>query len=129
MVEDIPVIELVAPMPGFPAHQHFTLVRLDDDGVLSALQCLEDPELRFLVVPPQPFFPDYAPEIDDATAETLGIASAEEVLVLLVVNPGDGIASATANLLAPVLVNTATRRGGQVILDEDLPVRAPLLTA
>ena len=100
-----------------------------DNSPLSLLRSLDEPEIQFVVAPPAVFFPDYAPEIDDATAETLGIASAEEVLVLLVVNPGDGIASATANLLAPVLVNTATRRGGQVILDEDLPVRAPLLTA
>jgi flagellar assembly factor FliW len=49
--------------------------------------------------------------------------------VLVVVNPGDSAAAATANLLAPVLVNTVSRQGGQVVLTDDLPVRAPLITA
>ena len=129
MVEDIPVIDMVTPMPGFPDHQRFALVQLDDAGVLCSLQSVEDPELRFLVVPPSAFFPDYAPVIDDATVATLGIESAEDAMVLLVVNPGGESGDATANLLAPVVVNLATRQGGQVVLDEDLPIRAPLLAA
>ena len=129
VVEDIPVIEMVAPMPGFPDHQRFALVQLDETGVLCSLQSVDDPDLRFLVVPPAAFFPDYAPVIDDATVATLGISSPDEAMVLLVVNPGDAVGSATANLLAPVVVNLATRQGGQVVLDEDLPIRAPLLAA
>ena len=129
VVEDVPVIEMVAPMPGFPDHQRFALVQLDEAGLLCALQSVEDPQLRFLVVPPAVFFPDYSPVIDDATVATLGIASADDAMVLLVVNPGSDAAGATANLLAPVVVNLATRQGGQVVLDEDLPIRAPLLAA
>lgn len=129
MVEDIPVIEMVAPMPGFPEHQRFALVQLDEAGVLCSLQSVEDPDLRFLVVPPGVFFPDYAPVIDDATVAALGISSPEDAMVLLVVNPGDDAGAATANLLAPVVVNLATRQGGQVVLDDDLPIRAPLLAA
>jgi flagellar assembly factor FliW len=129
LIEEIPVIDMVAPMPGFPEHQRFALVQLDEAGVLCSLQSVEDPELRFLVVPPSAFFPDYAPVIDDATVSTLGIESADDAIVLLVVNPGDDTGAATANLLAPVVVNLATRQGGQVVLDEDLPIRAPLLAA
>lgn len=127
--EDVPVIDLVAPLPGFPGHDRFALVRLDEDGVLCALQSVEDPQLRFLVVTPHLFFPDYSPVLDDATVAALEITSTEDVMVLLVVNPGEGLSSATANLLAPVVVNSATRRGGQVVLAEELPVRAPLLSA
>ena len=129
VVEDIPVIEMVAPMPGFPDHQHFALVQLDDAGVLCSLQSVEDPALRFLVVPPAAFFPDYSPVIDDATVAALGIESADDAIVLVVVNPGDQAGAATANLLAPVVVNPSTRQGGQVVLDEDLPIRAPLVAA
>ena len=129
VVEDIPVIEMVAPMPGFPDHQRFALVQLDESGVLCSLQSIDDPELRFLVVPPGAFFPDYSPVIDDATVATLGIEAATDALLLLVVNPGDSAGAATANLLAPVVVNLATRRGGQVVLAEELPIRAPLLAA
>lgn len=127
VVEEIPVIEMVEAMPGFPDRTRFALVRLDEDGVLCSLKCVEDPELRFLVVPPNVFFSDYAPEIDDATVSALAIERAEDVLVLVVVNPGDEASAATANLLAPVVVNTVSRQAAQVVLSEDLPVRAPLV--
>lgn len=127
VVEEIPVIELVEAMPGFPDRTRFALVRLDEDGVLCSLKSVEDPDLRFLVVPPTVFFPDYAPEIDDATVSALQIERAEDVLVLVVVNPGDQASNATANLLAPVVVNTVSRQATQVVLGEDLPVRAPLV--
>lgn len=127
VVEEIPVIELVEPMPGFPGRTHFALVRLDEDGVLCSLKSVDDPDLRFLVVPPTVFFPDYAPELDEATVAALKIERAEDVLVLTVVNPGDQAANATANLLAPVVVNTVSRQATQVVLAEDLPVRAPLV--
>ena len=39
-------------------------------------------------------------------------------------------ADATANLMAPVLVNHRTRQAGQYVLaDVDLPIRAPLSAA
>ncbi len=126
VIEEIPVIEMVEPMPGFPDLTRFALVRLDAEGLLCSLRSVEDPDLRFLVVPPHLFFPDYAPEISDETVAALGIESAEEVLTLVVVNPGDG-GGATANLLAPVIINTRTRHAGQVVLDEEQPVRAPLM--
>lgn len=125
---DIPAIELVHPLPGFPDQRRFALVQLDDDGVLCQLRSLEDPSLRFLVMSPVPFFPDYAPEVSDEVVEDLQISSAEDVIVLLVLNAGDSLDTTTANLMAPVVVNTATMRASQVILDDpSLPLAAPLV--
>ncbi|MBO9521596.1 MAG: flagellar assembly protein FliW [Nocardioidaceae bacterium] len=125
---DLGGLDFVQPMPGFPDCRSFALVRLDDDGVLCELRSLERPEVRFLVVPPAPFFPDYAPEVSDEVVAELEIGSADDVVVLLVLNAGGSLEDTTANLLAPVLVNTATRRAGQVILeDATLPLAAPLL--
>jgi len=127
-VTDLPVLELVSPMPGFPDCRRFTLVRLDEAGLLCSLTSLEEPGLRFLVVPPAQFFPDYAPEIDDDVALELGIESAEDALLLVVLNAGASLATTTANLAAPVLVNPATRRARQIVLDQPgVPVAAPLV--
>jgi flagellar assembly factor FliW len=124
---DLPVIEMVRPMPGFPDRRRFALVRLDAAGDLCSMTSLDDPALRFLVVPPARFFPDYAPEVADDVLADLEIESAEDVLLLVVLNAGTSLASTTANLAAPVLVNPATRRGGQIVLDRpDLPIAAPL---
>lgn len=124
---EIPVIEMVRPLPGFADHDRFALVQLDDAGILCDLRSLDDPAVRFLVVPPWSFFPDYAPEIDDETVEALRVTSPDEVLVLLVLNAGESLSTTTANLLAPVVVNTTTRRACQVILEaQDLPLQAVL---
>ncbi|HWJ11034.1 MAG TPA: flagellar assembly protein FliW [Nocardioides sp.] len=127
---DIPVIELAHPMPGFPDDARFALVRLDEDGVLHGFRSLDSEDLQFVVVPPAPFFPDYAPEIGDDVVAELGISpdAAEGVLVLLVVRAGASLADTTVNLRAPLVVNPATRRASQVILeDADLPLAAPLV--
>jgi flagellar assembly factor FliW len=125
---EVPAIELVHPLPGFPEQRRFALVQLDDDGVLCQLRSLDDPSLRFLVMSPLPFFPDYAPEVGDDVVEELQIGSADDVIVLLVLNAGESLDSTTANLMAPVVVNTATMRAVQVILDDPaLPLAAPLV--
>jgi flagellar assembly factor FliW len=127
---DVPVLEMVQPMAGFPDRRRFALSRLDESGTVCDLYCVDDPQLRFVVVPPAPFFADYTPEIDDSITAELGVESEDDLLALLVVTLGDTPESATANLLAPVLVNHRTRRAGQFLLDDlDLPLRAPLAPA
>jgi flagellar assembly factor FliW len=124
---ELPVLEMVQPLAGFPDRRHFALARLDETGLVCDLRSLEDPELRFVVVPPSAFFTDYDPAIDDSVAEELGVESDDDLLALLVVTLGVTPDSATANLAAPVLVNHRTRRAGQYLLaDADLSMRAPL---
>ncbi len=127
--EDLPVLEMVRPMVGFPDQRRFALARLDGEGVICDLRCL-DGELSFVVVPPAMFFDDYAPEVDDGLVAELGARGEEDLLVLAVVTLGDQPGDATANLMAPVVVNHRTRRAAQVVLDDvTLPLRAPLTPA
>lgn len=127
-VHDLPVIELVHPMPGFPEDLRFELVHLDEDGVLGALRSLDHDGLQFLVVPAAQFYPTYEPVVSDDTVADLGITAVEDVLVLLVVHAGADLASTTVNLRAPLLVNTTTLKAAQVILDDAaLAVAAPLV--
>jgi flagellar assembly factor FliW len=126
----LPVIEFVAPMPGFPTDVRFMLVRVDDSGLLYALTSLDSPGLRFLVVPPIPFFMTYAPEIDDETLTALATADPANLLVLLVVTTGSAAGEATANLMAPIVLDQESRRAVQFVMaGTDQPVRAPLMAA
>ena len=119
----LPTIDLAVPMPGFPRHRQFVLVRLNDDGLLYAFTSIEDPELRFLVAPPEPFFPDYAPEIDDEVFAALNTKDPDRLLLLVVITAG--VNETTANLLAPIVVDRDSRRAMQVILNgSGMPVRA-----
>jgi flagellar assembly factor FliW len=127
---DLPVIELVDAMPGLPAMAQCVLVQLDDTGALYRLQSVLDPDLRLLVAASPVFFADYAPEIDDETASKIGLEDAADALVLLVVTVGGSAAESTANLLAPIVLNSRTRQAAQVLQESaELPLKAPLIAA
>ena len=101
---------------------------MDDAGLLYSLTSMDQPELRFLVVPPAPFFTDYTVEVDDESLVALGLPEAEDLLVLVVLTAGETPAQTTANLMAPIVVAQSSRRAVQLILGgSGLPVRAPLL--
>ena len=122
-VLDMPVIDMALPMSGFPRHRQFVLVRLNDDGLLYAFTSVEDPELRFLVAPPEPFFPDYAPEIETEVFAALNTKDPDRLLVMVVITAG--VNETTANLLAPIIVDRDSRRAIQVVLNgSGMPVRA-----
>ncbi|MFI5932666.1 flagellar assembly protein FliW [Actinoplanes sp. NPDC051494] len=120
---ELPVIDMAVPMPGFPAHRQFVLVRLNDDGLLYAFTSVDDPELRFLVAPPEPFFPDYAPEIESEVFAALNTKDPDRLLLMVVITAG--VDETTANLLAPIVVDRDSHRAIQVVLTgSNLPVRA-----
>ncbi|GIE80104.1 flagellar assembly factor FliW [Actinoplanes philippinensis] len=119
----LPTITMAVPMPGFPSHRDFVLVRLNEDGLLYAFTSIENPELRFLVAPPEPFFPDYAPEIENAVFAALNTKDPDRLLLLTVITAGEH--ETTANLLAPIVVDRDSMRAMQVVLSgSGYPVRA-----
>jgi flagellar assembly factor FliW len=120
---DMPIIDMAVPMPGFPAHRQFVLVRLNDVGLLYAFTSIQDPAIRFLVAPPEPFFPDYAPEIENDVFAALNTKDPDRLLVMVVITAG--VNETTANLLAPIIIDRDSRRAMQVVLnDSNMPVRA-----
>lgn len=124
---EVPVIDLVRPLPGFPDDDRFALVRRDEEGVLFGFRSLAS-GLEFVVVPPASFRSNYSPEIGDDVVAELGIARADDVLVFVVVRAGTSLADTTINLRAPIVLNTVNQRACQVILDDpELAIAAPLL--
>jgi flagellar assembly factor FliW len=123
-------VEFVEPIPGFPDERDFLLAGVDPQGVLFTLRSRRTPSLRFVVMPPAPFFPDYQPEVSEADVEALGDLCDAELQLLVIVSVEAGIADATANLLAPIVFEPASGRAVQLVLDDArLPLRAPLMAA
>jgi flagellar assembly factor FliW len=125
--DEIPELRFEAGLPGFPDAHRFALVAWGEGSPFSILTCLDGETPEFLVAPPVAFFPDYEVEIDDETADRVGLTDAEDALLLVIVNVADGAPEATANLRAPIVVNRHSRRAVQAVLDDEgLPVRQPL---
>lgn len=123
-----PAVDFPAGLPGFPGARSFTLVRWGaSEGPYSVLVDLGDPGVRFLVVPPAVFFPDYAVDLDDAIAAALELDDADDCLLLVIVTLGARAQDATANLLGPIVINVRNRRGAQAVLsDSGYSTRVPL---
>ena len=127
---DASIVNFVEPMPGFDDEKSYSLSAIDDQGILHALRSTRDPGLRFVLLSPERFFDDYNPELGPVVAEALEAGPDGEIRVLLVLTIGEGLADATANMRAPIVVSTASGRAMQVVLDDEtLPMRRPLAAA
>jgi flagellar assembly factor FliW len=118
-------LTFTAPPPGLAPLVNFELDAIDGADGLFSLQSREESALRLFVLDAAVYFPDYKPAISSAQLETL--APEPGALKLLVVaNPGE--AGTTVNLMAPILVNTATGLCSQVVLEgSSWPIRAVLV--
>ena len=116
--DELPELHFASGLPGFPDARRFVLVRLGDElSPFSVLRSLDNPtDLEFIVTHPGLFFPDYAPEVDDDTADRLELKSADDALLLVIVTVTDPVAASTANLLGPIVVNRHTRAAAQAVL-------------
>jgi flagellar assembly factor FliW len=125
---DVPEVMFAAGLPGFPGPRRFALVQWGDDGgPYSVMVDLDRPVVRFLVVPPQVFFPDYVVDLDDVVAAALHLDDPDDCLLLVIVALGDRAEDATANLLGPIVINVRTLEGQQAVLaDSGHSTRVPL---
>jgi flagellar assembly factor FliW len=116
-IVDLPTLDFAGSLIGFPDTRRFALVRVvPDNEVLFRLTSLDVDGPSFVVAAPFPFFPTYEPEIDDAAAERLDLASSADALLLVLLTVGDTLETTTANLFAPIVVNIRTRQAAQVVL-------------
>lgn len=113
-------------IPGFPRSRRFRLTQTGPDRAFQLLESLDEPGVSLLVVEPWLLFPDYEPDLPDADCEALGLADPGQAAVLCAVTVDGAAREAWANLRAPFVINVATHHGRQVVLDADLPLRAPM---
>ena len=113
-------------LAGFPSSERYLLDQVVDGGPLYRLVSMDEEGLEFVVAAPALFFPDYAPEVDDASVQRLGLTGEQDALVLVVLTLGRTAADATANLMAPLVVNRRSGSAAQVIVEGTYPLRAPL---
>lgn len=125
-IDESSLIEFPAGIIGFPELRRYAMVAAEASGLYSWLQSVDDPDLAFLAVVPGPFFPDYAPSINDDECDAIGLSDPQDAQLLCLVTVGDE--TVTANLLGPVVLNVRNRLARQVVLtDSSLSTRAPIV--
>lgn len=123
-------LRFILPLPGFPEAREFLLEPVEEQaGLLSILRSVDQPSLEFVVALPEAFFADYAPELDDATAERLDLHTSDDALVLVILTVAERIEQTTANLMAPIVVNRTTGDAVQALLvSSGYDIRTPLVS-
>ncbi|WNF22614.1 flagellar assembly protein FliW [Mesobacillus jeotgali] len=107
-------------IPAFLEEENFVFLPLSDDGIYFIMQSVKTPELAFLVISPFTFFKEYDFMIEDSIVSELSINAEEDILVYSILTVEDPFEKTTANLQAPIVVNTKNRTGKQVILHNEI---------
>ncbi len=115
-------LEFPCGLPGFEESRRFVAVRFVESDPLIYLQSLEDAGLCFITMPIFVADPNYRLSVTDEDLEHLELPRGRQprigsdVLCLTVVSVQE--TGATANLLAPVLVNLRNRKAVQAVAPE-----------
>jgi len=131
-VDPSSTIEFPEGLPGFEACRRFVPLQHPGRAGLVFLQSLDQVDLCFLALPVAAVRPDYSLALSADDAAMLGFAEGfhpelgADVLALAILCLAEGQA-ATANLLAPVVIDIRSRRAVQAIRpDRRYGCREPL---
>jgi flagellar assembly factor FliW len=110
------VITLPKGLLGFPRATRFCLLEPGDDACFFWLQSVDEPSLAFVVTDPSLFVTDYSVPLRPEQMSELGLSRLEDAQVFVIVNKVDQ--QLTGNLQGPLVINTLTRTGDQLVLAE-----------
>ncbi len=125
-VDDERVMTFPRGLLGFPDYTRYALIQTGEGNYFFWLQCVDDPNLAFVVTDPTIFFKDYEIPLRDETQQDLDLNDANFAQVFVICNKvGDWL---TGNLLGPIVVNVQNRLAQQIVLTEKKwTTRQPLM--
>lgn len=101
---------------GFREAKRFVLFECSDDGLFKWLQSCDRPDLAFVICEASVVVANYQILLGEKERQVLQLENPEDAVVcLILVIPKDPV-EATANLLGPLVMNTETRLGMQVVV-------------
>ena len=126
-IEDDKIITLEKGMIGFPDLNHFALIYDEEKekkyNSIMWLQSMDDPDIAFPVMMPHIVKEDYNPNVSEEMIAPLGKLTPENTYILVTVTVPKNIEDFSVNLKAPVVINMDNRKGVQMIVEDDYPVK------
>ncbi len=119
-IEDDKVLEFPNGIIGIEDKHKFAIVydvERGSDTAIRWLQSMEDPYLALPVIEPLAIVDKYNPIIEDALLEPIDNPQDEDIVVLLTMIVSSDVTKVTANMKAPIVINSATRKGEQIIVE------------
>jgi flagellar assembly factor FliW len=130
VIERRQVVAFPNGIPGFEQCRQYGLLALEEEEPFLRLLSLDQPTVGFVLVDPVLIWQEYGPQISREDLESLAIAQPEDMAVYCIVTLRPDPREVTANLKGPIVINTRTMQGRQMILqDERYHTRHAILAA
>lgn len=116
---DEKILTLDRGLIGLTEYKRFTILYDCDkeESNICWLQSVEEPTLALPVVKPWLVKEDYNPIVEDELLKHIGELTEENLVILLTMTVPSDIKEMSANLKAPIIINADTRRGVQIIVE------------
>lgn len=128
-IDDDKVIRFPGGIIGFPELTDFALIHDDEKGTGSVhwMQSLQEAAFAMPVMDPLNVCPDYNPVIDDEVFAPIGNLLEGEMLIMVTLTVPKDITKMSVNLKGPIVINAATKKACQVILeDKQYEIKFPI---
>lgn len=84
---------------------------------ISWLQSVDEPEFAMPIIKPWLVKEDYNPVVEDELLKGLGELTEENLVILLTMNVPPDLTQMSVNLKAPIIINSDTRKGAQIVVE------------
>lgn len=118
-IEEKDIINFEYGLPGYTSLHKFMLIPVEGNPNLYYMQSIEEVKVCFIIINPFLIVEDYEVDICEDTVEKLGINKIEDVNLYSILTIPEDIKEVTANLQAPIVINTANNKAFQEILNTD----------
>lgn len=113
------IITFKEGIPGFEDYRDYVLVlNEDEENPFHKLQAVEEESVAFYVVNPFLIINDYDFKLKESTVKQLEIESEKDLAVFSIVKIPEKLEDMTVNLSAPIVINSKSKLGKQIVLDD-----------
>ncbi len=119
-LNDDKIITFEQGIMGFEEYKRYTILfdmEEEDKPAISWLQSVEEQGLALPVINPFHVKPDYNPIVEDEILKPIGEINEQNLVILLSLTVPSDIEKLSANLKAPFIINSDTRKGCQIIVE------------
>jgi len=114
-------------IPGLEEYSRYALLQFEESYPIIWLQSVEEGGVCLPVLDTYAVLNGYVFDIDDVDVKELELKGAEELHVVSVLVIPEDIQGMTANLAAPIIINTVSGKAKQIMLTgSDYNVRVPV---
>ena len=116
-IDETKIINVPAGIPGFQDKKRYSILQKEEAAPFLFFQSIDDPNLSFVILDPSSVMPDYSVEEKDINKVVSWDFEKDEISLFVIVTiPNEVPENATANFLAPLVINTKRKEGLQLIL-------------